>query len=82
MRQNCPHISLRNSVDFRLALDAHKFSKDTCGKIVQISVRNFVELGVASDATNSVRVQEEKLCTNFSKASCRILTSFRCAQVQ
>ena len=50
MRQNCLHISLRNSVEFWLALDAHKFSKDSCGKIVQISVRNSVELGVALDA--------------------------------
>ena len=31
--------------------------------------------------TNSVRIQAEKLCAKFSKASCQILTSFRCAQI-
>ena len=82
MRQNCLHISLRNSVEFWLALDAHKFSKDSCGKIVQISVRNSVELGVALDAHKFSKDSCGKLCTNFSKASGRILTSFRCPQIQ
>ena len=58
MQENCPQISVRNSVEFGVALDAHKFSEDSCGKIVQISVRNSVELGVALDAHK------------FSKDSC------------
>ena len=31
---------------------------------------------------NSVRIHAQKLSTNFSKDSCRILTRFRCAQIQ
>ena len=34
MQENCPQIPVRNSVEFGVALDAHKFSKDSCGKIV------------------------------------------------
>ena len=54
MQENCPQIPVGNSVELGVALDAHKFSKDSCGK----------------------------LCTNFSKALGRILTSFRCPQIQ
>ena len=30
---------------------------------------------------NSVRIHAQKLSTNFSKDSCRILSRFRCAQI-
>ena len=34
MQENCTQISLRKSVELRLALDTHKFSNDACGEIV------------------------------------------------
>ena len=34
MRKKCPQIGVKVSAELWLALDAHKFSKDSCAKIV------------------------------------------------
>ena len=42
MQENCPQIPVRNSVELGVALDDHKFSKDSCGEMVYKFQKGFI----------------------------------------
>ena len=70
--ENCPQISVRIHVQFWVVLDAHKFSKYSCGKISTFSKRIHVQFWLALDAHKFSKELQQTFCELPIKQFCLI----------